>query len=72
MSDTFIDPVVTEIHASRAAMLKAAGGDIDVLMQQVADRQQLSNRRIIRESLRNREKAADGPEPASGVALGMG
>ncbi|MEI8371726.1 MAG: hypothetical protein WCJ35_02710 [Planctomycetota bacterium] len=55
--DRFVDPVVAEIHASRAAMLKAAGGDIDVLMQQVADRQQLSNRRIIRESLRNRKEA---------------
>ena len=32
MPDWFIDPVVEEIHATRAAMLEAAGGEIDVLM----------------------------------------
>jgi len=53
MSEIFIDPVIEEIHAVRAAMLEAAGGDIGVLMQQVADRQERSDRSIIREPLRN-------------------
>jgi len=48
MSDKFIDPVVEEVHATRARMLEAAGGDIKVLMQQVADRQRQSNRKIVR------------------------
>lgn len=37
MPDKFDDPAVAEIHAARAAMLEAAGGDISVLMKQVAD-----------------------------------
>jgi len=52
MSDPFIDPVVAEIHATRAAMLEAAGGDIGTLMQQVVERQNHSNHKIIREPLR--------------------
>lgn len=48
MSEQFIDPVVEEIHAIRAKMLEAAGGDIHVLMQQVAERQHLSNRKVVR------------------------
>lgn len=66
MSDGFVDPVVAEIHSTRAAMLEAAGGDIRVLMQQVADRQRRSNRRIIREPLRNRTEQTHALEPASG------
>lgn len=48
MSEKFIDPVVEEVHATRARMLEAAGGDIQVLMQQVAERQRQSNRKIVR------------------------
>jgi len=48
MSDRFVDPVVAEIHANRAAMLQAAGGDIVELMRQVAERQERSGRRVIR------------------------
>ena len=70
MPERFVDPVVAEIHATRAAMLEAAGGDIDVLMQQVVDRQQHSNRRIIREPLRNRAERADRPD--RGVRSGNG
>jgi len=56
MSDnlTLTDPVVAEIHATRAAMLEAAGGDIDLLMQQVAERQRKSKHRIITQPLRHR------------------
>ena len=39
MSEKFIDPIVAEIHAIRAAMLEAADGDIGLMMQQVAERQ---------------------------------
>jgi len=48
MSDNLIltDPVVAEIHATRAAMLEAADGDIGLLMQQVAERQRKSKHRI--------------------------
>lgn len=53
MSDKFVDPVVAEVHANRAAMLDAAAGNVETMMQQVADRQQLSSRQIIREPLRN-------------------
>jgi len=62
MSEAFVDPVVAEIHATRAAMLKATGGDIAELMRQVADRQQRSDRRIIREPLRKREEPPHGSE----------
>lgn len=54
MADRFIDPVVAEIHAIRSALLEAAGGDIAVLMRQVAQRQEHSTRRIVREPLSNR------------------
>lgn len=67
MPEKFIDPVVAEIHASRAALLEAAGGDINTLMQQVADRQQSSNRRIIREPLRNRTEQAVAVERRNGA-----
>ena len=55
------DPVVAEIHATRAAMIESAGGNIDVLMQQVAEHQQRSNRQIIREPLRNRTEPVAAP-----------
>ena len=58
MSERFVDPVIAELHATRAAMLEAAGGEIAALIQQVADRQQRSRRRIIREPLRNRAEPA--------------
>ena len=54
MPDKFDDPVVAEIHATRAAMLEAAGGDIRDLMRQVAERQRKSKHRIITRPLRNR------------------
>ncbi len=66
MSDnlTLTDPVVAEIHATRAAMLEAAGGDIGLLMQQVAERQRKSKHRIITQPLRHRtEQSAQSAEP---------
>ena len=54
MADKFVDPIVAEIHATRATMLEAAEGDAAELMRQVADRQERSHRRIIREPLRKR------------------
>ena len=54
MPDTFQDPVVDEIHAVRAAMLQAAGGDVRVLMHQVAERQHRSTHRIITQPLSQR------------------
>ena len=54
MPDKFDDPVVAEIHATRAAMLEAAGGDIRNLMRQVAERQRKSKHQIITHPLRNR------------------
>lgn len=54
MSERFVDPVVAEVHAARAVMLEAVGGNAAELMRQVADRQERSHRQIIREPLRNR------------------
>ncbi len=64
MSDnlTFTDPVVAEIHETRAAMLEAAGGDIGLLMQQVAERQRKSKHRIITQPLRHRTEQENAPE----------
>jgi hypothetical protein len=59
MSNYFVDPVVEETHAIRAAMLETAGGDVHALMQQVAERQEHSQRRVIREPFRRRRDAAD-------------
>jgi hypothetical protein len=61
MSDKFLDPVIAEVHATRAAMLEAAGGNIAELMQQVADRQRESADRIIREPLRKRSEPGRAP-----------
>jgi len=62
MSDRFFDPIVAEIHAARAAMLEAVGGDIQVLMQQVSDRQCRSNHRVIHEPLRGpKQQMGDDP-----------
>jgi hypothetical protein len=47
MPDAYVDPVIAEIHATRAAMLEAADGDIRLLMQQVVERQRKSKHRII-------------------------
>jgi|GEM_PF-6710297 len=66
MSEKFVDPVVADVHATRAAMLEAAGGEIAELMRQVADHQQRSHRRIVREPLRNRTEQGDAREAASG------
>ena len=65
MADRFIDPVVAEIHAIRAALLDAAGGEIAVLMRQVAERQEHSTRRIVREPLRNRTEQTDARETSA-------
>lgn len=54
MSDRFVDPIVSEIHAIRAEMLASVAGDVAALMKQVAVRQQESGRQIIREPLRVR------------------
>jgi hypothetical protein len=62
MPDRFDDPVIAEIHATRAAMLAAAGGDIRVLMQQVAERQRKSKHRIITRPLRDRTEPSVAPE----------
>ena len=62
MSDKFEDPVVAEIHATRAAMLDAAGGDIRLLMQQVAERQRRSKHRIITQPFRDRTEQNDARE----------
>ena len=62
MSDKFDDPVVAEIHATRAAMLEAAGGDIHLLMQQVAERQRKFKHRIITQPFRRRTEQSVAPE----------
>jgi len=64
MSDnlTLTDPIVAEIHATRTAMLEAAGGDIGLLMQQVAERQRKSKHRIITQPLRHRTEQKNAPE----------
>ena len=62
MPDAFDDPVVAEIHAIRAAMLDAANGDIQLLMQQVAERQRRSEHRIITQPLRRRTEQSVAPE----------
>jgi hypothetical protein len=54
MAERFTDPVVAEIHAVRAALLEAAGGDIATLMRQVAEHQEHSTRRVIRQPLGKR------------------
>ncbi len=59
---TLTDPVVAEIHATRAAMLEAAGGDIGLLMQQVAERQRKSKHRIITQPLRHRTEQNAEPD----------
>jgi hypothetical protein len=51
MPNPFVDPVVAEIHAVRQQMLDAAGGDMDVLMRQVAERQNRSGHLIVRKRL---------------------
>lgn len=63
MPDRFNDPVIAEIHAARAAMLDAAGGDVRLLMQQVGERQQRSTRRVIAQPLRKRTEPSDAPKP---------
>ena len=72
MSDRFVDPVVADVHATRAAMLAAAGGEIGELMRLVADHQQRSHRPIIREPLRNRPEPTGAREAAarSGMVVG--
>ncbi len=62
MSEKYVDPVVAEVHATRAAMLEAVGGDVTELMRQVADRQQRSDHPIIREPLRKRPEPSDASE----------
>jgi hypothetical protein len=71
MPDRFDDPVVAEIHAIRAAMLEAAGGDIRLLMQQVGDRQRKSKHRIVTQPFRHRTEQSVAPEsPTTRVSNG--
>ncbi len=72
MSERFVDSVVADVHATRAAMLETAGGEIVALMRLVADHQRRSHHRIIREPLRNRPEPTDPREAAarSGVRTG--
>ena len=62
MPDIYEDPVVAEIHATRAEMLDAADGDIRQLMQQVAERQRKSKHRIITQPFRHRTEQSAAPE----------
>lgn len=72
MSEKFEDPIVAEIHATRAEMLEAAGGDIRLLMQQVAERQRRSRHRIITKPFHHRTEQCVSPEsPTAGVADGQ-
>ena len=72
MSDKFEDPIVAEIHATRAAMLEAAGGDIRLLMQQVAERQRRSKHQIITKPFRYRTEPGVAPEsPTTPVSDGQ-
>ena len=65
MPEKFDDPVVAEIHATRAAMLASAGGDIQVMMEQVAERQRKSRHRIITQPMRNRTEPSIEPKPTA-------
>jgi hypothetical protein len=65
MSSAFVDPVVSEIHAVRAAMLDAAGGDVDLMMRQVAERQSRSGHPIITQPFRRRAEPAPAEEAAA-------
>jgi len=62
MPDKFTDPVIADLHAVREAMLEAAGGDIDVLMRQVGERQRNSSRKVIKHPLRKRTEQFDAAE----------
>jgi hypothetical protein len=59
MSEKFVDPIVAEIHAIRAAMLEAADGDIGLMMQQVAERQRKSKHHIVRQPFRQRTEPSN-------------
>ena len=59
MPEKFDDPIIAEIHAIRAAMLEAAGGDTGVLMQQVAGRQRKSKHRIITQPMHERTEPSN-------------
>ena len=59
----FDDPIVAEIHAVRATMLNECGGDIQKLMQRVAQRQKRSGHRIITQPLYSRTNQTDATEP---------
>lgn len=67
MSERFVDPVIEEIHATRAAMLAAAGGDIAKWMRQVIHRQETSNRVVIRKPLR--DKTGESHQPPADMGL---
>lgn len=65
MPETYEDPVVAEIHATRAAMLQAAGGDIGRLMRQVAQRQRESKHHVITTPFRYGTESSVPPGPSS-------
>ena len=69
MPEKFDDPVVAEIHAIRAAMLEAAGGDVHLMMQQVAERQRKSKHRVITQPFHARKEQSVPPKsPTSRTA----
>jgi hypothetical protein len=59
----FDDPVVAEIHATRARMLADCNGDIEQLMRQVATRQRASGHPVIMTPFRKRTEQSGQPEP---------
>lgn len=65
MSSTFVDPVVSEIHMVRVAMLDEAGGDIDLMMRQVAERQGRSGHPIITQPFHRRKEQSNPREAAA-------
>ncbi len=65
MSSTFVDPVVSEIHMVRVAMLDEAGGDIDLMMRQVAERQSRSGHPIITQPFQRRTEQSHPREAAA-------
>lgn len=53
------DPIVAEIHAIRAEMLRDCDGDHEKLMQKVRERQESSDRMIVSARVKVRSTATD-------------
>ena len=56
------DPVVSEIHAIREALLDECGGDMDEYRKRTRSRQAASGRRIVTSPFKNRTEQADARE----------